>query len=213
MWAVVESREDALRGSNSASTAAKTSRPQSSASRRDGQRWREADHRPVRVLGQHATLGESLDDGARRDVRREFDAGPQSAPAHGADQRRAQVAQSVEQVRTELTAALDEFLVLDDAQRLERHARRERIAAEGRTVASRAHQVEHGRARDEGGNREQAAAQGLADDDGVGTDAFVHVGEPRASAAESRLDLVDDQQDVARGAQFARGAQEARAAA
>jgi hypothetical protein len=97
-----------------------------------------------------------------------------------------------------------------DPQRFEGHARRERIAAEGRTVASGTHQVEHRRARDERGNREQAAAQRLADDDGVGTDAFVHVGEPGAGAAEARLDLVDDQQDVARGAQFARGAQESR---
>ncbi len=163
----------------------------------------------MRVLGQHAALRESLDDRARRDVRREFDAGPQAAPAHGQDQRRAQAAEPVEQVRAKRLAALHELLVLDDAQRLEGHARRERIAAEGRTVASGTHQVEHRRARDECGDREQAAAQGLADDDGVGTDAFVHVGEPGAGAAEARLDLVDDQQDVARGAQFARGAQEA----
>ena len=65
------------------------------------------------------------------------------------------------------------------------------------------------RGRDEGRDRQHAAAERLAEDEPVGPDVLVLEGEPRAGAAESRLHLVEDQQHVVRVAQAAQAREKA----
>ena len=63
---------------------------------------------------------------------------------------------------------------------------------------------------DEGGDRQHAAAERLAQDDAVGTDALVLECEPGAGAAEARLHLVEDQQHAVRVADAAQPGEIAR---
>src|SRR6516162_7927119 len=104
-------------------------------------------------------------------------------------------------MRAERAAASDQAFLLDDAQRFETDRRGERIAAEGRAVRARREYVHHLAGTEEGGDRQHAAAERLADHQPVRAHALVLAREPGAGAAETRLDLVEDEQHMMRIAQ------------
>ena len=87
------------------------------------------------------------------------------------------------------------------SHRFQRHRGGKRIAAEGRPVRARREHIHQLAGADEGGYRQHAAAQRLAQNDPVRSDALVLEGEPGAGAAKTRLHLVDDQQYAVRIAQ------------
>ncbi len=71
-----------------------------------------------------------------------------------------------------------------------------RVAAEGRAVVARLEDAHHRLVGEDAGDRVEAARERLADDHDVGPDALVLEGEELAGAAETGLDLVDDEQCV-----------------
>src|SRR4029450_5437001 len=86
----------------------------------------------------------------------------------------------------------------------------EGIAAKGRAVRAGREHVHDLATGDERGYRQHAAAERLAQDQAVGTDALVLEGEPGAGAAQARLHLVEDQQHAVGVADAAQAAEPAR---
>ena len=110
----------------------------------------------------------------------------------------------------EHAALLHQPFVADHVQRLEPNRGGERIAAEGRAVRAGREDVHDLAAGDKGGHRQHPAAERLAQDQAVGTDALVLEGEPRAGAAQAGLHLVEDQQHAVCVADAAQGGEPAR---
>ena len=96
------------------------------------------------------------------------------------------MAEPAKQMDSEVPAAFHQFLVLDDMQRLERNARGQRVAAEGRAMAPGSHQIQHFGTRHEGGDGQQPAPQRLTENQAVGMYVFVLAREQ----AGGRLPLV-----------------------
>ncbi len=111
-------------------------------------------------------------------------------------------------MHAELAAAFNELLILDHGERLAAYARSQRIPAEGRAVATWLEQIHHRVDRNERGYGQQPTAERFADDHAVGANAFVHIGEPLAGAAEAGLNFIQDEQHVALVRKFAHCAQE-----
>src|SRR5947207_10969158 len=107
-------------------------------------------------------------------------------------------AEALEHVRAEDAALLHEAFLADHMQRLEPHCRRERIAAEGRAVRAGREDVHDLPARYEGGHRQHAPAERLAQDYPVRPDTFVLKGKPGAGAAKTGLHLVENEQHAVR---------------
>jgi hypothetical protein len=99
-----------------------------------------------------------------------------------------------EKVHAELRAAFDQALLLDHTQRFQADGGRKRIAPEGGSVAAGVEHVHQCLVGEKSRYRQQSAAQSLAEDEAVGPDAFVLVGEHAPGAPEPRLDLVEDEQ-------------------
>ena len=83
----------------------------------------------------------------------------------------------------------------------------QRVAAEGAAVLAGAEHAEDVLVGDDRGDRDDAAAERLAEDVDVGDDALVVAGEGLAGAAEAGLDLVGGEQHVVLGAEVADAAQ------
>ena len=154
-------------------------------------------------LGQHAPHGEPLDHRARTGKfgisRVHVHAHPQAAAAHGTYQRRRQHlhgAQALQQMPSQRRAAGHQMFVLHDLQRLQPDGGGERIAAKGRAVAAGREHVHHRPVRQERADRQQAAAQRLAQNQPIGPDALVFKRKPAAGAAQPGLHFVQDQQHV-----------------
>jgi len=124
----------------------------------------------------------------------ELDADPESAPAHLLDVRRVDRAQPLEGVGAELRRVLDHPLVDQDLQRLTRHGRAQRVAAECGAMVAGMEDAHHRVVGEHARDRIEAAREGLADDHRVRTDPRVLVGEQLSGAPEPGLDLVDHQQ-------------------
>src|SRR5262249_2999220 len=163
------------------------------------------------LLRQHAFFQEPLAGLARAgDAGIDLGAGPETASARLLEGATVDRAQALPHMGAKYAALLHQPLAAGDVQRLEPNDRRERVAADRRAVRARSEDVHHLAARDEGGHRQHAAAQRLAQDDAVRTDAFVLIGEPGAGAAEPGLDLVEDEQHAVRIADPAQAGDEAR---
>ena len=91
---------------------------------------------------------------------------------------------------------LGEIFFDDDAERGAGHGAGQRIAAEGAAVVAGVEEAEDLARAEHGGDGIEAAGERLADDEHVGLDALVLVGEELAGAAEAGLDLVGDEQDA-----------------
>ena len=109
--------------------------------------------------------------------------------------------------------ALEDALVLEDAQHLERDGGAERIAAEGVSVvegalAAAEEAVEDAPRRERRGHRQHAAREALRGAEQVGRDARVLAGPHRAGAPVAGEHLVGDEEHVVARAQLARRAQE-----
>jgi hypothetical protein len=178
---------------------------------RDDERRREPHDGVVRLFREHAFFQEPLAGLARvGDAGVDLGAGPQAASAHLFERGTVDRAQALQHMSAKRTALLHQPLVADHVERLEADRRRERVAAERGAVRARREDVHHLAARDEGGHRQHSAAQRLAQDDAVRTDAFVLIGEPGAGAAEPGLHLVEDEEHAVRIADPAQAGDEAR---
>ena len=150
---------------------------------------------------------------ASQTVRAETTAGSTSTPTQSplprtsGDDVAAHRAKAILHVVAHFGTALDESLLLDDRKGLEADPRRERVAAEGRAVRAGIEDAHELARRDEGRDRVDAAAEGLAEDQPVGPDALVLMREPAAGAPEAGLDLIEDQQHAALVADRAKLAQ------
>ena len=168
----------------------------------------------MRFLGQHAARSQPLDQIPRRGVGRvDVHTGPQPAAAHVANQRtpgRHHVAQPGQQVLALRGAARHQVFVLDHLERFQGHGRGQGVAPEGGPVAAGIEHVHHAVVGQECADRQQSAAQCLAQDQRVRTDAFVLEGEPAPGAAQARLHFVDDEQHLIAAAPFAQLGEEAR---
>ena len=87
----------------------------------------------------------------------------------------------------------EETFIFDGLEELQAKATGERAAAEGAAVFCQAEGVEELFVDYEGAEGD-AAAEGFAEDEGVGLNAGAGVGEPVARAAETALDLVEDEE-------------------
>jgi len=173
-------------GSNSCSVSMKVSMPQSSAARWMVSGGAKRINRFVRVLGEHPAFGQALDQCTRGDeLGIEVDTDPEATATHRADEARIDGRQTRKQVRTQGCAARNQTFVLDDAQRLEANRGRERIAAEGGTVAAGLEQLHHFVRGDEAADRQQTTTECLAEDQPVGPDAFMLEREPAPRPTEA----------------------------
>ena len=111
--------------------------------------------------------------------------------------------------------ALEDLLLLEDAQHLERHRGAQRVPAEGVPVVEGAagsaeEALEDARRRERRRHRQQPAGEALRGAEQVRRHAGVLRGPHRAAAPVAGEDLVEDQEDVVAVAQLAGGAQERR---
>src|SRR5258706_6933681 len=167
----------------------------------DDERRCEARDRAVRVLAQNAVLEERFDELARgRKLGRDLHPDQQTLAADFRDRRTLDRLQALEQVLAHLRGALGQLLVDEEIERRESHRRGERVAAERAAVVAGLEYAQHFLARAERRDRDQPAAQRLAEDDAVGLHAFVVAGEDLAGAAEVRLHFVGDEENVVRAA-------------
>ena len=150
---------------------------------------------------------------ARGVGRIDLDADQQALAAHFGDRRVVDRAQLGEQLVAAHARLLAQALAQQQVERGDADRRGERVAAEGAAVVAGMEDRHDLLAGEEGADRQQAAAERLAEHQAVGADAFVVAGEQRAGAAEAGLHLVADQQDAAPGADLARLAPGSRPAA
>ena len=110
--------------------------------------------------------------------------------------------QAGEKPGAEFGGALDHFLFNENAEGGAGNGAAERIAAEGAAVVAGLEDAENFARGENGGDRIEASGEGFADDENVGLDAFVHVGEELAGAAEAGLNFVSHEQDAILAAEF-----------
>src|SRR6516165_5066341 len=99
-------------------------------------------------------------------------------------------------------AFLDQVLIGNDMQSLKPDGRRERVAAERRTVRSGRKHVHHVASSDKSRDRQNAAAKRLPQDQPVGLNPLVLKRKPCAGAAKPRLNLIENEQYVIRAAKL-----------
>ena len=133
----------------------------------------------------------------------DLDADPKPLATDIDDGGMADGAHRVDQHGAQALAAAGDILVDEHAHRLAGHGHGERVATEGRAMAAGIEDIHHAAPGNEGGDRQQAAAQRLADDQTVRPGALVLEAEHRARAAEAGLDFVENQQDAMRVADAA----------
>ena len=149
----------------------------------------------MRILRQHASRKESIDDGTRVSAASvDLEADEQPTSANVADQRTLDRLQLREQISAKLRRALDQPLVVEHGERLQRDCRGERIAAERAAVIARMEDLHHFVCRDERRDRQHSAAQRLAECHPIRHDAFVLTRQKLAGAAHAGLDFVGEKE-------------------
>src|SRR5208337_1669397 len=156
------------------------------------QRRRNPDYAVVRFFAEEAFFFQRLAVRPRRAV--QFDANPEAATAHLFQIGAAQGAQFLQEVAAQFLRALGQFFFDQDVERCPRHGAGQRIASESAAVVTGMEHAQNLLGREHCRDRIKAAGKRFADDDGVRPDAFMHVGEQLAGAAEARLDLVGNQE-------------------
>src|SRR5262249_19111351 len=135
---------------------------------------------------------------------------PEAAPAYGLQSGAADRAQARQHVLAEHAAAVDQALFADDAQRFEPDRCGERVAAEGRSVRAGREDVHDFALGDEGGYRQHAAAERLAEDKAIRPDGLVLERAPAARRAGGGLRLAANHGHAVRVAQRAHAGKIAR---
>src|SRR5216683_2799863 len=154
----------------------------------------EADDVVVRLLAEDALLHERFADGARRGV--QLDGDPEAAATDFADVRADNLSEAVEEESAEFGGAFGEALFDEDLEGGAGDGAGHGVAAEGAAVVARAQDAEDLARGEDCGDGIETASEGFADDEDVGGDALVHVGEELAGAAEAGLDLVGHEEDA-----------------
>src|SRR3974390_379651 len=163
----------------------------------DDKRRRQSDGGVMGFFGQYALGKQALAHQSRAsDLRVEFGANPEPAPAHLLQRRAADRPQSRKQVSTELAATLHQAFITNDLKRLKPDCCGYGVAAKGRTMRARREHVHDVLAADKCRHRQNAAAQRLAQNESVRADVFMLIRKPGAGPAETRLHLVEDQNDT-----------------
>ena len=161
---------------------------------RDHERWGKADDVVVGLLAEDAAFFEGFAEGAGGGV--ELDADPEAFAADFGDVRAAEIFEEVDRVVAEFGGAGGEVFVDDDAEGGAGDGAGERVAAEGAAMVAGVEDAEDLARGEDGGDGVEAAGERLANDDDVGRDVFVLVGEELAGAAEAGLNLVEHEEDV-----------------
>src|SRR3974377_1010425 len=163
----------------------------------DYKRRRQSDGGVMGFFGQYALGKQALAHQSRAsDLRVEFGANPQPAPAHPLQRWLAARPHARKQVSTELAATLHQAFITNDLKRLKPDCCGYGVAAKGRTMRARREHVHDVLAADKCRHRQNAAAQRLAQNESVRADVFVLIRKPGAGPAETRLHLVEDQKDT-----------------
>src|ERR1700730_13858831 len=161
----------------------------------DNQGRREANDGFMRLLGQNAAPQHGkthvLCAGARGI---EFDSRPKPFAANLDDGGMVDAGERGEQGLPKDAAPPGEILVLENAARSARYRGRNLIAAKGRAMAAGIENVHDGAPRDKRGDRHQAAAKRLANNETVGLGGLVFQTEASPRSPEARLDLIENQQ-------------------
>ncbi len=160
----------------------------------------------MRVLGQDALGQQPLTDGASgRHVGRQLDTRPQAATAHLVHRVGGKLAEVMVESPAEVGGAGLRLAGLEHGDNLAADGARERVPAEGAAVRPRRKHPEYVPVGDDCGQRNDAASEGLAEHVDIGDDVLVVARERPPSAAQSRLDLVGDQQRAGARAQVPHG--------
>lgn len=120
----------------------------------------------------------------------------QALAAHGLDDGALDGLQTIAEDVTELLSALDHVLLLDDLQGSDSDRAGQRVTSIGRTVSARLDSKHHILAAQHAGHGVHATGDGLAQQHHVRLDAAPLVAEQLASAGNTGLNLIADQQDV-----------------
>ena len=164
----------------------------------------------MRLLGEDSARRQVLHDRPRLHPGRiELHADPQPGAADVGDERRGHGPEPVGQVPAEHGRTCHQLLVLEDVERFQADRRRQRVATEGRAVRPGPKDVHDASVGEEGRDRQEPAAERLAEDEAVRPDPLVLEGEHPPRPPEAGLDLVEQEQDPVPVAQVAQAAQEA----
>ncbi len=133
----------------------------------------------------------------------ELDAYPQASTSDFFDLVGLDRSESLEEISSHVAGVVLVFSSIQDFDDLAGDGCGQRVAAEGAAVVAGGEYAQDFSRGDDRGDWHDASAEGFAEDEDVGMDAFVLAGECKSGSPETCLDLVGDEQDVVLGADFA----------